>query len=147
MALVKDLLAYRNTRPVCVSPKDTVLHALQVMAQENIGAVLVVEGHKVLGIFTERDYARKGEVAGRTAAHTLVKEMMTSELISVTPKTSLEECLKLMQTYHIRHLPVVDGERVIGILSMRDVMEAVLKERESEIVGLENYIIGSSFQM
>jgi CBS domain-containing protein len=76
-----------------------------------------------------------------------VKEMMTSELISVTPKTSLEECLKLMQTYHIRHLPVVDGERVTGILSMRDVMETVLKERESEIVGLENYIIGSSFQM
>ncbi|MBO9368652.1 MAG: CBS domain-containing protein [Chloroflexi bacterium] len=147
MALVKDLLAYRNTHPVCVSPNDTVLHALQVMAQENIGAVLVVEGHKVLGIFTERDYARKGEVAGRTAAHTLVKEMMTSELISVTSKTSLEECLKLMQTYHIRHLPVVDGERVIGILSIRDVMEAVLKERESEIVGLENYIIGSSFQM
>ncbi len=147
MALVKDLLAYRNTRPVCVSPNDTVLHTLQVMAKENIGAVLVVESHKVLGIFTERDYARKGEVAGRTAAHTLVKEMMTSELISVTPTTSLEACLRLMQTYHIRHLPVVDGERVIGILSIRDVMEAILKERESEIVGLENYIIGSSFQM
>ncbi len=147
MAFVKDLLAHRNTKPVCVSPNDTVLHALQVMAQKNIGAVLIAEGHKVLGIFTERDYARKGEVAGRTAAHTLVKELMTSELISVTPKTSLEECLKLMQTYHIRHLPVVDGERVIDILSIRDVMEAVLKERESEIVGLENYIIGGSFQM
>ncbi len=147
MALVKDLLASRNTRPVCVSPNDTVLHALQVMAQENIGAVLVVEGHRVLGIFTERDYARKGEVAGRTAANTLVKEIMSSGLISVTPKTSLVECLKLMQTYHIRHLPVVDGERVIGILSIRDVMEAMLKEQESEIVALENYIIGSSFQM
>ncbi len=147
MALVKELLEYQNRRIVYVLAQDTVLHALQVMAQEDIGALLVVEGHEVMGIFTERDYVRKGEVAGRTAANTLVKEVMTSKMISVTPTTSVEECLRLMQKYHIRHLPVVDGERVIGILSIRDVMEAVIRDRESEITGLQNYIIGNKFQM
>ncbi len=147
MALVKELLEYQHRQPVYVLAQDTVLHALQIMAQEDIGALLVVEGHEIVGIFTERDYVRKGEVAGRTAANTLVKEVMTSKMISVTPTTSVEECLRLMQKYYIRHLPVVDGERVIGILSIRDVMEAVIRDRESEITGLQNYIIGNKFQM
>ncbi|MEJ5239936.1 MAG: CBS domain-containing protein [Anaerolineales bacterium] len=147
MALVKDLLQTRPQRPVTVSADDTVLRALQVMAEANIGAVLVTEGGKVLGIFTERDYARKGELAGRKAAETPIRDVMTSPILTVTPQTTVDECLALMQKHHIRHLPVVSADRVIDILSIRDVMEVVLKERESLITGLENYIMGSSFQM
>lgn len=147
MALVKDLLQIRSQKPVTVSSNDTVLRALQVMAESNIGAVLVTEAGKVVGIFTERDYARKGEVEGRRAAETLVKDVMTSQILTVTLNTSVEECLALMQKHHIRHLPVIDNERMVGILSIRDILEAVLEERESLITGLENYIMGSGFQM
>lgn len=147
MALVKDLIQSRPQHPVSVSADETVLRALQVMAEANIGAVLVTEGGKVLGIFTERDYARKGELAGRKAAETPIREVMTSPILTVSPETTVDECLALMQKHHFRHLPVVSGDRVVGILSIRDVMEVVLKERESLITGLENYITGSNFQM
>lgn len=147
MALVKDLLQSRSQKPAAVSSNDTVLRALQVMAEANIGAVLVTEAEKVIGIFTERDYARKGEVAGRRAAETLVKDVMTSQIFTVSPNTSVEECLALMQKHHIRHLPVVADERVVGILSIRDVLEATIEEHEILIKGLENYITGSGFQM
>lgn len=146
MSFVKDLLR-PSQKPLTVSSNDTVLRALQVMAEANIGAVLVTEAGKVVGIFTERDYARKGEVAGRRAAETPVKDVMTSQILTVSPGTSLEECLVLMKKHHIRHLPVLAEEHIVGILSIRDVLEAVLKERESLITGLENYIMGSGFQM
>lgn len=146
MSFVKDLLR-PSQKPLTVSSNDTVLRALQVMAEANIGAVLVTEAGKVVGIFTERDYARKGEVAGRRAAETPVKDVMTSQILTVSPGTSLEECLVLMKKHHIRHLPVLAEERIVGILSIRDVLEAVLKERETLITGLENYIMGSGFQM
>lgn len=147
MALVKDLLQVHSQKPVTVSSNDTVLRALQVMAEANIGAVLVTEAGKVVGIFTERDYARKGEVAGRRAAETPIKDVMTSQILTVSPNTTVDECLALMQKHHIRHLPVIADERVVGILSIRDVLEAVIKERETLITGLENYIMGSGFQM
>lgn len=147
MALVKDLLQAHSQKPVTVSSNDTVLRALQVMAEANIGAVLVTEAGKVVGIFTERDYARKGEVAGRRAAETPIKDVMTSQILTVSPNTTVDECLALMQKHHIRHLPVIADERVVGILSIRDVLEAVIKERETLITGLENYIMGSGFQM
>lgn len=146
MSFVKDLLR-PSQKPLTVSSNDTVLRALQVMAEANIGAVLVTEAGKVVGIFTERDYARKGEVAGRRAAETPVKDVMTSQILTVSPGTSLEECLVLMKKHHIRHLPVLAEEHIVGILSIRDVLEAVLEERESLITGLENYIMGSGFQM
>ncbi|MFO3796133.1 MAG: CBS domain-containing protein [Anaerolineales bacterium] len=147
MALVKDLLQAHPQKPVTVSSDDTVLRALQVMAEANIGAVLVTEAGKVVGIFTERDYARKGEVADRRAAETPVKEVMTSPILTVSPNATVEECLALMQKHHIRHLPVIADEHLVGILSIRDVLEAIIKERETLITGLENYITGSGFQM
>ncbi|MFN3742231.1 MAG: CBS domain-containing protein [Anaerolineales bacterium] len=147
MALVKDLLQAHSQKPVTVPSHDTVLRALQVMAEANIGAVLVTEAGKVVGIFTERDYARKGEVAGRRAAETPLKDVMTSQILTVSPNTTVDECLALMQKHHIRHLPVLADERVVGVLSIRDVLEAVIKERETLITGLENYIMGSGFQM
>jgi CBS domain-containing protein len=122
------------------------LKALRVMGGARIGSVLVMDEDKIVGIFTERDYAEKGELEGRTAAQTLVRELMTEELQTVTTEASIDECMALMLQYHIRHMPVVEDGKLVGILSMRDVVAAVLEERESKIEGLENLIQSSGFR-
>jgi CBS domain-containing protein len=128
-----------------VSTTDTVLDALKVMNDARVGAVLVTENHKVVGIFTERDYLQKGEMAGRVAKSTLMKDVMTHDMYTVNMETSVEQCMALMDEHHFRHLPVVENGHLIGIISIRDVMNAMLKNKESEIKGLENYIMGSGF--
>jgi CBS domain-containing protein len=122
------------------------MDALKVMADENIGAVLVTDSGKIVGIYTERDYLRKGEFAGRIAAETPLREVMTSQMFTVTLNTSVEQCMGLMNQHRLRHLPVVENEKLLGIVSMRDVLLAALELKESEIRGLENYIMGSGFQ-
>jgi CBS domain-containing protein len=128
-----------------VSANDTVLTALKLMAEKRIGAVLVTEGGKIVGIYTERDYVQKGELQGRKAESTLLREVMTTGMYTVTTDTSVEQCMALMEAHHIRHLPVVEKDQLVGIVSIRDVMTAVLENRESEIKGLENYIMASGF--
>ncbi len=128
-----------------VSGTDVVLKALEMMAEEQIGAVLVTEGEKIIGIYTERDYVQRGELEGRKAESTLVKDVMTAGMYTVTMDTSAEQCMALMEAHHIRHLPVVENDQLIGMVSIRDVMVAALENRESEIKGLENYIIASGF--
>ncbi|HXF84228.1 MAG TPA: CBS domain-containing protein [Anaerolineales bacterium] len=146
MTTVRKLLdAKGKADNYSVSATDTVWDALKLMAEKDIGAVLVAEGKKIVGIYTERDYLRKGELAGRSAKSTLVKDVMTSDMYTVTMDTSVEQCMALMEAHHIRHLPVVENNQLVGVVSIRDVMAAVLKDRESEIKGLENYIIGSGF--
>lgn len=146
MATVKQLIAAKkNATNYSVSANDTILRALHVMAEADTGSVLITDDNKFIGIFTERDYARKGELAGRTAKDTLVKDVMTSAMYTVTLDTSVEQCMALMKKYHIRHLPVVEKGQLIGIVSLTDVMNAALADRESEIKGLENYILGSGF--
>ncbi len=147
MVTVRKLLENKSGPTLySVASTDTVLKALQVMNQAQIGAVLVTEGNKVVGIYTERDYLRKGEIEGRSAKDTLIKDVMTPRMITVTRNTTLEECSALMKKYGIRHLPVVEQDQLIGVISMRDVMQAMLEDRESEIRGLENYIMGTGFQ-
>lgn len=147
MNTVKDLLEAKGNRPnYSVAIDSTVLEALKVMAEANIGAVMIMEGHKVVGIFTERDYARKGEIQGRTAKDTPIRDVMVEKMVTVTPKTTIDQCMALMKQFHIRHLPVVENNQMVGILSLRDVMEAAIESRESEIRGLENYILSSGFQ-
>lgn len=146
MSTVRKLLeAKGETENFSVSANDTVLSALKVMAEKNIGAVFVTDGKRIIGIFTERDYVRKGELANRKADATLVKEVMTRNMYSVTPDTSVEQCMALMNAHHIRHLPVVDNDQLIGLVSIRNVVTAALEIKESEIKGLENYIMGSGF--
>jgi CBS domain-containing protein len=128
-----------------VSANDTVLSALKLMAETNIGAVFVTESTRIAGIFTERDYARKVELEGKTAGATLLKDVMTRNMYNVTSDTSVEQCMALMNVHHIRHLPVVENEQLIGLISIRDVVSAMLENKQSEIKGLENYIMGSSF--
>jgi CBS domain-containing protein len=147
MSTVRNLLESKPSEAnFSVASTDTVLNAIKIMVEARIGAVLVTEGGKVVGIYTERDYLRKGENEGRTAKDTKIKDVMVSKMITVTKDTSVEQCMALMRQYGVRHLPVVEKDHLVGLVSMRDVMSTVLDDREIEIRGLENYIMGSGFQ-
>jgi len=146
MATVKQLM---NTKTdgtnYTVDYDDTVLKALEIMAAANVSAVMVTKNEKIVGIFTERDYSRKCEIKGLSAKDTLVNSLMTGSMFTVTPETSMDQCMGLMNQHHIRHLPVVENDRLVGMVSMRDVVDVLISDRESTIKGLENYILGSGF--
>lgn len=147
MATVRKLLEAKETSTnFSIDASQTVLDALKVMADAHIGAVLVTDKGKIVGIYTERDYLFKGEIEGRAARDTKIQDVMTPKMMTVTMATTVEQCMGLMRQYKIRHLPVVEGEQFVGLVSMRDVMLAALEIKESEIRGLENYIMGSGFQ-
>lgn len=147
MTTVRKLLeAKESAVNFSVEATQTVLEALKVMAKAKIGAILVTEGGKIIGIFTERDYLYKGELEGRTAKDTQIKDVMVKRMVTVTNDTTVDQCMALMKQYRIRHLPVVVNDQLVGLVSIRDVMLAALDNKESEIRGLENYIMGSGFQ-
>jgi CBS domain-containing protein len=147
MTTVRKLLEAKETaKNFSVEASQTVLDALKVMAEAHIGAILVTEDGKIIGIYTERDYLYKGEIEGRSAKDTKLKDVMVSKMITVTNETTVEQCMGLMKQYRIRHLPVVEKDQLVGLVSMRDVMLAAIENKESEIRGLENYILGSGFQ-
>ena len=147
MTTVRNLLEAKESQTnFSVASTDTVLQAIKIMAEARIGAVLVTEGGKVVGIYTERDYLRKGENEGRVAKDTKVKDVMVSKMITVTNDTTVDQCMALMKQYSVRHLPVVEKDHLLGVVSMRDVMFAVLDDKDFEIRGLENYIMGTNFQ-
>lgn len=146
MTTVRKLLDEKAAAKIYTVPANaTVFYALQVMCKGNIGAVLVTEGEKIVGIFTERDYAREGEVKGRTAKDTIISDVMTSQMVLIKPETTLEECAELMGKYHVRHLPVLEKERVVGIVSIRRLAEALIQQEKGTILELENYILGSGY--
>lgn len=147
MTTVRKLLESKEfSQNYTIDASQTMLDAVKVMAEAHIGAVLLTENGKIVGIFTERDYLTKGELAGRSAKDTKLKDVMTPQMMTVSMDTSVEKCVALMKQYKIRHLPVVENDQLIGLVSMRDVMAVVLENKESEIRGLENYIMGSGFQ-
>ena len=147
MATVKDLIgAKTDASRYAVRANETVYRAIRLMADRRIGAVLVVDKSMVIGIFTERDYIMRVEVEGRSARKTTLHEVMTERMYSVTTDTSIERCLGLMELRHIRHLPIVEQGKLMGIISMRDAIGAVLKGREDEIQGIENYTLTTDFQ-
>ena len=146
MATVKNLIDSKEVdKNYTVECTDTVLQALKVMNEANIGAVLVLDEGKIVGIYTERDYVRRGEFEGRIAKDTKVQDLMTEQMITVTTATSVNECMALMKEYGIRHLPVVEDDKLVGVVSMRDVVVVLIADHESTIKGLENYILGSGF--
>lgn len=145
MITVKDLLKKGMTTTVVVAPTDTVYRALQLMAENNVGAVMISDKGHMVGIFTERDYCRKVILMGRSSLNTPIEEIMTKKMITVNSEQPLEECLELMTKYHIRHLPVQDNEKLVGIVSMRDVMEMIISVKEDRIERLENYIQGTDY--
>ena len=146
MTIVRKLLDEKTESKIYTVPSSaTVFEALQVMCEGNTGAVLVTEDEKIVGIFTERDYAREGEVKGRSAKDTIVSDVMTGQMVLIKPETTLEECVELMAKYHVRHLPVLEKERVVGVVSIRRLAEGLLAEQKGTIIKLENYILGSGY--
>ena len=141
MISVKKLLADKPQSNVwSVSPNTTVIEALFLLAEKNIGAVVVLENEKLVGIFSERDYARKGIVQGRKAKSTPISEVMTPRVFTVTKETDIRECMKLFSEKKFRHLPVMDEDTVIGILSIGDIVNSIMKDQQEHIDFLEQYI-------
>ena len=146
MTTVRKILDEKaETKIYSVPSTATVFEALQEMCQGNTGAVLITEEEKIIGIFTERDYAREGEVKGRSAKTTIVTDVMTKQMVSIKPETALEECVELMSRYHVRHLPIIEKDRVVGVVSIRHLAEALLQQKQGTIVELENYILGTGY--
>jgi CBS domain-containing protein len=137
---VRQMLAGK-TNVYSVSPQDTIYDALRLMADRNIGAVVVLSEQEIRGIFSERDYARKVMLLGKTSRTTPVNEIMTTNVISVEPDWTAEQCMALMTDKHIRHLPVVENGRLIGVISIGDAVRAVVDEQQFTIKSLEKYLM------
>jgi CBS domain-containing protein len=140
MLSVQQLLDHKPKGIYSVAPDDPVLTAIKKMAEHHIGALLVMSGDRLAGIVSERDYARKVVLLGRSAEETRVEAIMTSKVITVNPKQDAHDCMRLMTDMRIRHLPVLSGDRVVGVLSIGDLVRAVIEEQERTIADLESYI-------
>jgi CBS domain-containing protein len=142
MKTVAELLKVRPARVVSVTPEHTVLEAIKVLAAEDIGAAIVMTGDRLAGIFSERDYTRKVILKGRSSESTRVEEIMTANVVVVSPRTKARECMALMTQKNIRHLPVVEEGRVIGMVSIRDIVSDIIADQDFTIEQLEHYISG-----
>ena len=129
MRTVADILDTKGRQVYAVSPGDTVFHALELMADKNIGAVVVLEGDNLAGIFSERDYARRVILKGKASRDTPVRNIMTADVICVGPDTLVEVCMELMTEKHIRHLPICDHDKLVGLVSIGDVVNAIVSEQ------------------
>lgn len=143
---IKQILSGKSINTIySTQSSNTVFDALQLMAEKNIGAVLVIDKGQLTGIFSERDYARKVILQGRASKDTLVADVMTSKLITIAPDDKIEAAMLIMSDKHIRHLPVVDKEELIGIISINDVVSAIIYDQKNRISSLESYISGSPY--
>ena len=142
MKTVRQLLEAKGSTVHSVSPDERVIDALRLMAERGIGAVLVVEGQRVVGIMSERDYARKVILKGKSSQETPVREIMTERVVYARPEQTVPECMALMTNKRIRHLPVLEGDRLVGVLSIGDLVKETISEQEFIIRQLENYIHG-----
>jgi CBS domain-containing protein len=146
MITIEEVLHQKkNNQVYFVNPDTTVFDALQQMAIKDVGSLLVLENGKLVGIFTERDYARKIILCDKCSKDTPVKEIMTSNPVVVSPEKTIEDAEALMSQYRIRHLPVLSGDTVLGMLSIRDLVEAYVKRQEQHIEKLTEYISGSDY--
>jgi len=140
MLSVQQLLDQKPKGIFSVAPGDPVLTAIKKMAEHHVGALLVMTGDRLAGIISERDYARKVVLLGRSSEETRVEAIMTAKVVTVTPRQDAHDCMRLMTDMRIRHLPVVNGDRVVGVLSIGDLVRAVIEEQERTIADLESYI-------
>lgn len=147
MITVRQLMkANREHSPISISQDSIVYEALKLMAENNVGAVLVVDRNgQMVGIFSERDYARKIILMGRTSLKTPINEIMSVEMITIHPEQTLEEAMELMTKNHIRHLPVIEAGQLTGMISMRDIVSALLDKKDELIYRLEGYILGADY--
>jgi CBS domain-containing protein len=142
MTTTHDILRSKGHAVYSVRPEDTVLAALGVMAEHDIGAVLVLDGDQVVGILTERDYARKVALVGRASKDSPVRSIMTADVVCVPPTGTVQDCMELMTERRVRHLPVVENGRLVGLVSIGDLVKATIDEQEFTISQLKNYIAG-----
>jgi CBS domain-containing protein len=143
MKSVAELLKAKPSRVVSVKPEQSVLDAIKVLATEDVGAVIVMSGARLVGIMSERDYTRKVVLKGRASDSTRVEEIMTASVVVVSPRTKARECMALMTEKNIRHLPVVEEGRVVGMISIRDIVSDIIADQDFTIEQLEHYISGN----
>jgi len=143
MRTLKQVLERKGRDVWSISPDASVYDALKLMAEKEVGALLVLEAGRIVGVISERDYARKVILKERSSLNTPVRDIMTRDVVWVRPDTSVEECMALMTTRHIRHLPVLDGDRLVGLTSIGDLVKACIDEKDFTIRQLEAYITGN----
>ncbi len=141
-ARVSDLIAVKGSRVVSIGPDATVFEAIRTMVDHNVGALLVMAEDRIVGIITERDYLRRVALEGRSSRTTAVREIMTRDVVVVTPDRDLEEAMAVMTERRVRHLPVLDGGRLAGVISIGDVVKHLSAARQAEIQYLRDYIDG-----
>jgi CBS domain-containing protein len=142
MKTVKNILRIKGSKVYSISPDDTVYEALSQMADKNVGAMLVFEGNNLVGMISERDYSRKTILKGRLSKETAVRDIMTTELVTVHPDDDIEECMELFTDKRVRHLPVIEKGKVVGIVSIGDIVKSIIDYKDFIIEELENYIKG-----
>ncbi len=142
MKTIKELLAQKGTTVHTVGPDASVYEAISLMAERDVGALVVVDGESLVGIVTERDYARKITLEGRVSRDTRVAEIMTRRVAGARPDQTVEECMALMTDKRVRHLPVLEDERLVGLISIGDLVKAIIAEQQFLIEQLEHYISG-----
>ena len=142
MGKVSNILRTKSGITFSVSPNTFVYNALELMFEKNVSALVVLENEQLVGIFTERDYARKVILQGKASKETLIGEIMTGDLVTVSSDTSIDDCMRLMTNRFIRHLPVVDNDKLTGIISIGDVVKYIIEEQRFIIENMEHYITG-----
>jgi CBS domain-containing protein len=139
---ISEILHHKGSQVWSVSPESMVFDAIQLMADKNIGALLVIEGGKLVGIMTERDYTRKVALKGKSSKQTPVREIVSGQIIHATPEHTVEECMRLMTEHRVRHLPVMEGENILGIVSIGDLVNWIISAQTTTIQQLQAYISG-----
>jgi CBS domain-containing protein len=142
MRSVKDILQEKGSQVYAVAPDATVYEALQRMAEENVGALMVMEGERMVGLISERDYARKIVLKGKISKDVAVREIMSTQMVTIGPDQDVEGCMELMTDKRVRHLPVFDAGRLIGLISIGDIVNTIIRHKEEIIEQLEDYIKG-----
>ncbi len=141
MKLVRHILDTKGKEIWHITPEDSVLDAIKLMAEKKIGALLVMEGDNLSGIVSERDYARKVILKGKSSKDTPVKEIMTAEVIITNPRETVDKCMSLMTEKRMRHLPVIDDGKLVGLVSIGDLVKAIIADQQFQIEQLESYIV------
>ena len=140
MHSLRQLLGNKTAEVYSVAPNDSVIDAIRLMAQKGVGAVLVMEGAELVGIVSERDYARKVVLHGRSSADTAVREIMTADVVTVGLQQTVAQCMHIVTEHRIRHLPVMDGDEVVGVISIGDLVKAVIEDQKVQLDELQRYI-------
>ncbi len=139
---ISEILNHKGTNVWSISPDATVFDAIQMMADKNVGALLVTEQGKLVGILSERDYTRKVALKGKSSKQTAVREIITGQVIHVSPSHTVEECMRLMTDHRVRHLPVLDGDQIVGVVSIGDLVNWIISAQTTTIQQLQTYIAG-----